>query len=165
MHLQWARWQVSSQGLYGSLLRLQTPVPWIWEQGSQGTGVSLHWEASQERFHSGLHDGAEPWCLTVPIPTPGYITPDCRGSWNSWLSHSPFCVTPAAGWFLPLGKGWGPGTASLLSRARHLLCCGKFVVYLMHTLDTVIFLLQTCWQHEWQIVPAWEWQWMTSIFR
>lgn len=150
MHLQWAQWQVSIQGLCRSLLRLQTHCPVDLGAGKvrchfpaqlMDPGGSLHWEASQERLHSGSHDGAEPWCLTVSISTPGPITPDHRRSWHSRMSHSPLCVTAAAVWSLPLGKGWGPGTGSLLPRARHQCCSTRLVVYLMLTVDPLIFFV------------------------
>lgn len=104
-------------------------------------GGSVCWEASLEKLHSGFHEGAEPRSLTVPISTPGHITPDCRGHWHSWVSHSPFCVTPAAVWVLPLGKGRGPGTASLLPRARHQLCCETWCLPHAHSGPSDIFHL------------------------
>lgn len=149
MHLQWAQWQVSSQGLYGSLLRLQTPAPWTWEQGSQGA-------TSQPRLWTLVAPcaGRHPWrsCILASMKVlspdlwlflfPPLVTlPQTAGDTGIHGCHTHLSVShqQLCGFCL-WARGEGqeqhhcspePGTSSAV----------RLGVYLMHTLVPVIFFI------------------------
>lgn len=175
MHLQWAQWQVSSQGLYRSLLRLQTPAPWTWEQGSQGATSQpspLPWWVPALGGITGEVAFWLVWCCWALMSDCSYIHP-----WSHYprpqgklefmnVTFTFLCHTSS--WVVfALGQGVRARNSITApqSQAPALLwktCC------LPHTHSRPRYfssLLQTCWQHEWQIVPAWEWQRIALIFR
>lgn len=145
MHSQWAQWQGSSQGLYGSLLRLQAPASWMQEQGSQGaTSQPRSWILVGAALGGTPGEAAfwlASWCWALTSDCsyihPSHITPDHRGNWHAWMSDSACHVTPAAAGLCPWARGEGQeqGHCSPEPGTRRL------VVYLMLVVDLVIFFI------------------------
>lgn len=143
-HWQWAQWQISSQGLCSSLLRLQTPLPWIWEQGSQG-GTSSPGHGSWRVPALGGSPGEVAfwlswWCWAL---TPGcsHTHPWSRYPRNTFTNATLtfLCHTSSCVGFAP-GQGVRARNSITAPQSQAPALQGE-TCDLMHTLDSVIFFI------------------------
>lgn len=129
-----------------SLCHCWAPDTWIQEQGAKvplpSPGCGSWWVpaqgASQERLHC-MHCmmvlSPDVWLLQYPPGHRAAREAGIHGCHITLLCHTSSCVG-----FAP-GQGVRARNGLTAPQSKDQLCCGRFVVYLMHTLDPGIFFI------------------------